>query len=125
MPEAKAANTISVDRFLLGILLAWVPIVIVIAPIFVSVFGEITNQKATGLGAVAGGLSEALLTFGIVAFVTTQIVAIVFLVRSIGSAETSQNIVAILTAGFSVLVLVATGLLLWLMWFVIPRLNNR
>lgn len=113
------------SRFLWGMLLAWVPFLLIITPTVPEVFRGISSQKATGLGAVAGGLSEAFVTFGIVAFVTAQVLAIVFLVRTIGKGETLQNIFAILSIALSAVLIVSTGLLLWVMLFVVPRLHGR
>ena len=121
---ANSANPLR-SRFLWGILLAWIPLVVIIAPTLPEVFRGISNQKATGLGAVAGGFSEAFVTFGFVAFVTAQVLAIIFLIRSIGVGKALQNIFAILSIALSVVTLVAIGLFLWLMLFVIPRLHSQ
>lgn len=125
MAEAASRSTVTRGRFLWGAILAWVPILIIVVPGLMEIFRGITNQKATGLGAVAGGLSEAFVTFGIVAFVTAQVTAIVLLVRSVGMGGTVQNFFAIFSIGLSVVTLVATGLLLWLILFIIPRLHSR
>ena len=72
-------------RFVNGLLLAWIPFVFFFAPMAVTFVRELSPQKATGLGAVAGGLSEGLITFGLAAIVVTQVGAIVLLARSFWS----------------------------------------
>lgn len=122
---AKAPGSVIFNRFILGILLAWVPYAVMTGLGLVRAFGEIQNQKATGLGAVAGGLSENFVTFGVVAFLATQAMAIVLLVRCVGMGETSQTILAILTMAMSILGIAATILAFWAVIFVIPHLHNR
>ena len=57
-------------RFLWGVSLAWAPwLPLLIASILGLTNGlrGISEQKATGLGAIIGGLAEALTSFGLVA----------------------------------------------------------
>ncbi|SRR6266852_2335405 len=54
--------------FLWGILLAWLPFV----PDILNAFKGITAQKATGLGAVAGGVAQSLFWFGLVVTVVSD-----------------------------------------------------
>lgn len=122
---AKAPASVFFNRFGLGILLAWAPFAIMAGLGFMRAITEIQNQKATGLGAVAGGFSESFVTFGIVAFLATQVMAIMLLVGCIGQGETSQTIVAILSMGLSALGIVATVLSVWAVVFVIPHLPNK
>ncbi|HSB74935.1 MAG TPA: hypothetical protein VLC12_04750 [Terriglobales bacterium] len=49
-----------------GMLLAWAPILALIIAITFIFRGGISEHKATGLGAVAGGLAEGYLVFGLV-----------------------------------------------------------
>ncbi len=125
MTDARALVDGWSTKFRIGILLAWIPFLVIVIPAFFEVFRGITNQKATGLGAVAGGLSHAFVTFGVSAFVVAQLLAIVFLIRSIGTGGAVQNIFAILSIGLCVVTLAATGLLFWIMLFVIPHLHSR
>lgn len=121
---AKAPAPVFFNRFGLGILLAWAPFAIMAGLGFMRAITEIQNQKATGLGAVAGGLSESFVTFGVVAFLATQVMAIILLFRCVGRGETSQTVVAILSMGLSVLGIIATILSFWAVVFVFPRLHN-
>jgi len=67
----------------LGLALAWVPLLGLYLPITFNMFRGITENKATGLAAVAGAWTESLLTFGLVAFVAAELAAIVVLVRAL------------------------------------------
>ena len=77
-------------KFRWGLLLAWIPLLFFIVPTvigFVNAFVSITNQRATGLAAVAGGFAEVLATFGLVAVVGSEVAAIVMLMRSLSRSH--------------------------------------
>ncbi len=79
-------NALTKNRFFWGLLLAWTPWV----PTMIGVgylFIGINNSKATGLAAVAGGMAELLVWWGIAAMFVTQIAAIVWLFRSLSSSD--------------------------------------
>jgi hypothetical protein len=116
---------VSFNRFILGILLTWAPFAMMAFLGFARALGEIENQKATGLGAVAGGLSNNFATFGIIEFLATQVMAIVLLARCIGKGETSQTVVVVLSMGMSLLGIVATVLSIWAVVFMIPHWQSR
>ncbi len=125
MSDTRAPSSLISNRFLVGVLLAWIPVVIIVIPAFMEMFRGISDRRATGLGAVAGGLSEAFVTFGMVAFVVAEGIAVYLLIRSIGMGGTAQNVFAILTIGLSVLTFLGTGLCLWMILYVMPRLHSR
>jgi hypothetical protein len=103
-------------RFLWGLLLAWapwIPILIGLGNALIS----IPKQKATGIGVVAGGLTELFVVWGIGAIVIGQIVAIVFLFRAFSSGHWARSLFSVLSIGLSSLMLVLVGLFLWLSWF--------
>jgi hypothetical protein len=66
-----------------GILLAWVPLAMVVVPGVFYSFHGITEQKATGLGAVAGGIAEMILTWGVLSFIGVEVASLVFTVRAL------------------------------------------
>lgn len=101
MPDPKRA------RFLYGILFAWVPCL----PLITSMASGILSarSKAIGLGAIAGGLSEALLT--LVPLCT--IVAIFLLARSFAHGHRLRAIVATISMLWSLLVLLLLGVSAW------------
>jgi len=63
-------------RFLWGVLLAWAPWIPTLIGIGYA-FRGISEQKATGLGAVAGGLVEVFVVWGIGTMIISQVAAII------------------------------------------------
>lgn len=84
--EASLTN----KRFWWALLLAWVPWV----PALTGLIIVSSNSKATGLAAVAGGLVELLVWWGIVTMFIAQIAAIVWLLRSFSSAHLVRSLIA-------------------------------
>lgn len=83
-------------RFLWGLLLAWAPWV----PTMIGVgylFIGINNSRATGLAAVAGGMAELLVWWGVAAMFVSQIAAIVWLVRSLSSRGIWYSVIAVVS----------------------------
>ena len=80
-------------RFLWGVLLAWIPFLFFV----LNAFREISTQKTTGLGAVAGGVTEAFATFGFAASVALQVTAIVLLVRAFSKKHPTRTFFAVLS----------------------------
>jgi hypothetical protein len=104
------------NKFRWGMLLAWIPLLLFIVPTALSVisaFVSKANERATGLGAVAGGFAEVLATFGLVVVVGSEVVAIVMLLRTLSRSHTKRNIVAIGSVCCSGLLLSLVGLFLW------------
>ena len=54
-------------RFVTGAMLAWIPFLLFFVLAILNAFRSIGENKATGLGAVAGGLTEGLVIFGFAA----------------------------------------------------------
>ena len=100
-------------RFIKGVLLAWIPLLFVLIATFFTAFRGLSSQKATGLGAVAGGFAEGLVVFGFAVMVASEIAAIVLLSRSISRTHGVRTFVSVVSIGASVLLLAATGALLW------------
>lgn len=96
-------------RLLYGLLFAWVPSF----PLLASIVGDAIayRSKATGLGAVAGGLSEALLLL----VPLTAVVAIYLLSRSFASGHLLRNFLAVTSILWSSLVLGLLGLFGWVL----------
>ncbi len=100
-------------RFLRGVLLIWIPLLPLIFASFNS-FKGISEQKATGLGAVAGGLAEVYVPLGLVLTVASLIAGTVLLFRAFSREHWPRSlfsVVSICVAGF---VLLVFGLFLWL-----------
>jgi hypothetical protein len=102
-------------RFALGVLLAWAPWV----PTLIGVgyaFRAVSNSKATGIGAIAGGFGEILVYWGIAAMLVTQVLAIVWLWRSFSREKMLNNLVGAVSIAMSGLTLLATGFFVWTTW---------
>jgi hypothetical protein len=101
-----------------GILFVWVPIIIVLLPIIVgavAAWRAIDNQKAIGLGAVAGGFSEAFATLGIISFVAAEISGCVLLSRSLSRAHGARSFLAVFSICIGGLTVLFTGITLWVL----------
>jgi hypothetical protein len=82
-------------RFVQGIALAWIPFIFLFVFGLQNTFRGIAASKATGLGAVAGGLAEGFATFGFAAMLVMQVSAAVLLVRSFSKAYWGRSIVTV------------------------------
>jgi hypothetical protein len=103
-------------RFVLGVLLAWVPWIPTLIGIG-SAFWGISEQKATGLGVVAGGLPEMFVLSGIGAILISQVAAMVLLFRAFSPGHSARTLFSVLSVCLSGLMLLLVGLSLWLLWF--------
>lgn len=92
--------------FLWGIVLTWALSIPFIIGIFHS-FQGISEQKATGIGALAGGLAEGFITFGLILAFLVPVVAIVLLIRSFSSGHRMRTLFSLLSIGWNVLMLLA------------------
>ena len=107
------------NRFLWGLVLAWAPAIPFIIGMS-NTFRGISEDKATGLGAVAGGLAEAYLIFGLVATLAFQVGGIVLLSRSFSPGHGARTVFSAFSIGWSILTLLLLGLFLWL-YFALPH----
>jgi hypothetical protein len=108
------------QRFRWGVSLAWGSFLLLFAPTFIQIFlifRSIEEQKATGLGAVAGGLSEAFLTFGLVVALGSQLTALVFLARSFPAQPSARKLLSVLSMVCSVFILLMAGAVVWFGYF--------
>jgi hypothetical protein len=96
-----------------GVLLAWIPFFFFMLPAVFNGFREISTQKATGLGAVAAGFTEAFATFGFAASVALPVAAIVLLLRALSKEHPTRTFFAILSICCSALTLSILALCLW------------
>jgi len=90
-------------RFLWGTVLTWalfIPFIIGIFP----AFRGISEQKATGVGALAGGLAEGFATFGLILALLMPVVAIGLLIRSFSSGHGMRSLVSLLYIGWNAIV---------------------
>lgn len=106
------SQDLSKKRFCWGIALVWLPSVPIILTA-VNSFRRISEQKAIGLGAVAGGLVEIYLPVVILLTVGVEVAAIVLLIRSFSRFQVGRTLVSVLSIGWSMLVIASFGLLIW------------
>ena len=102
-------------RFVWGLLLTWAPWLPSLIGL-ANVFRGISTEKATGIAAVAGGLSEMFVLVGLVTTTVFQVVAIAFLVRTFDADYRWRNLFSVVSIFFSVLMLVLISLFVWLSW---------
>jgi hypothetical protein len=100
-------------RFWWGLVLAWAPWI----PILVGLIHAISKQKATGIGGVAGGLTEIFVVWGIGAIVIGQVIAIILLFRAFSAGHWMRSLFSSVSICVSAMMLVLVGLFLWLSWF--------
>jgi hypothetical protein len=79
----------------------------------ISALAQMSTQNTTGLGAVAGGFTEVVATFGLVVIVGSEVAAIVMLLRTLSRSHPFRTIVAIISICCSGMLLLALGLFLW------------
>ncbi|MFI5089915.1 MAG: hypothetical protein ACHP7P_07635 [Terriglobales bacterium] len=106
------ADAIKRKRFLWGVLLAWAPFLFFVIG-FLSAIRGISSQKATGLGAVAGGISEFLATFGLAVTVVFEVCAIVLLLRAFSRGHSARSFFSVLSLCCSGFMILFLGLFFW------------
>ena len=100
-------------RFLWGVLLAWLPSIPFVIGLAAS-FKGFSEQRATGLGAVAGGFAEIFAAFGFALAFLFEVGAIVLLIRAFSGENRLRAFFSVVSIGVSVLMLFLFGLILWL-----------
>jgi hypothetical protein len=103
-------------RALWGVLLAWTPWL----PIMIglgSAFRGIAAEKATGLAAVAGGLTETFVLFGLLTTFVFEVAAIILLVRAFEPGHWLRSLFLAFSLCLSSLMLLLFGAFLWISWF--------
>lgn len=78
-----------------------------------NMFRGISTQKATGLGAVAGGLAEGYAAVTMILVFVLPLVAIVFLGKSLSKKPGSRSVISLLCIGWNGIMLVLSGLFVW------------
>lgn len=103
-------------RFLWGVALAWAPWVPMMIGLRYLFFG-ISNSKATGLAAVAGGFVEAYVVAGFAATLICEVAAMSLLFRAFSRGHGLRSAFSALSICVSGLMILVFCLLLWLFWF--------
>jgi hypothetical protein len=106
-------------RFFWGLALAWLPFIPVLVGL-VNAFRGISTEKATGLGAVAGGITEMGVLYVLTLAPILALSAMVLLLRSLSKAHPLRNIWAVISLCWSALMISLLALFFWLV-YVFPR----
>jgi hypothetical protein len=106
--------------FIWGMVLALIPSVPLIIGILRS-FRGISEQKATGLGAITVGFAEVYLIFGLILTFIFLVGAIVLLGRSFSGEHRMRALLSALSICWSALMLFVFGLLMWLFLIQLPH----
>jgi hypothetical protein len=103
-------------RFLWGVALAWAPWVPTMIGL-ASAFRGISNTKATGLAAVAGGFTETYVLVGLAATLICEVSAMALLFRAFSRGHGVRRAFSLLSICMSGLMILVFCLSLWLFWF--------
>ena len=109
--------------FLWGAILAGVSSIPFVIMFFNALHG-MSQDKATGLSAVAGSLTEAYATFGFILTFALPIAAIVLLGRSFSRGDRMRRLSSFLLILWSSSILLIYTLGGWFVFFQLPRLVN-
>ena len=105
-----------ISKFIKGTLFAWIPLLFFVVPVLVTIFRSISPQKATGLGAVADGLTGGLATFGLVAIVACEVYAVILLAGTLSKQQPLRGLFAVVSIGCATFLVVSLGALV--VWFI-------
>lgn len=108
-------------RFLWGMLLTGATFVLFL-PLFLATFRGVWQEKATGLGAVAGGVAEYFVSLGMVAGFLIPLAAIVFLIKSFSQGGLTRQLLSVAAIGWSLLMIVEASFGIWMLFFSSGRL---
>jgi hypothetical protein len=106
-------DDVNTKRVCWGALLVWIPWVPILIGLGLTLRG-IAKQKATGIVAVAGGLNELFVVWGIGAILIGQVAAIVLLSRAFSAGHIVRNLFSAVSICLSGILLLLVGLFLWL-----------
>jgi hypothetical protein len=105
--------------FLWGLLLAWSAL----PPVMygcANAFKGISEQKATGMAALVGGLAEGLVPYGLLLTIMAQVTAIILLIRGFSREYTGRSVLSAVSICWSVLTLFLIASTVWL-YLKMPR----
>ena len=89
--------------FLYGIALAWLPLLPMIVGL-ANAFRGISNEKATGVGAVAGGFAEIGMIYFLLLAPICVVAAFICLARSLSHLHSLRKVFAIISLGWTIIV---------------------
>ena len=109
-------NEVEKRRFLWGVSLAWspaLPLLLIGVLGVINAFRGISEQKATGIVALAGGLAEFFTIFGILVTLTFQVAAIVLLLRGFSGRHGYRSLLSAVSICLSTLMIFLLGVFVW------------
>ena len=118
MPELSIDTDPKRKRFLWGIAIGWfsfIPLVYGCA----NAFKGVSEQKATGIGAIAGGVAEICVLVGALVLLVSPMIAIYLLVTSWSHGKAARNFLSVITmlwSGFTLFLILGAA---WMI-FVFP-----
>jgi uncharacterized membrane protein YhaH (DUF805 family) len=107
-------------RFFWGLALAWLPFIPVLVGLANALRG-MSQQKATGIGAVAGGIAEMGVLYVLTLAPILTISAMVLLLRSLSKAHPLRNILAVISVCWGALMISVLALFFWLVYVKFPQ----
>src|ERR1700733_12933994 len=110
--DSVPAGRIADRRFLWGTLLVGASSIPVLVEVFNS-FRGLSENKATGMGAVAGGIAEGFVTFGLACALLFSVFGVVFLVRAFSRERWVRSILSVLAICFSALTMLFVVFSIW------------
>ena len=118
--DSQPEDIKSKKRFLCGVCLAWTPFLFLTLPMAIGVSSAvrgISREKATGLAAIAGRLTEFFSTFGLAAILVFEVAAIILLLRTFSGGHTRRAVFSVISICCSLFMLMIVGLFLWAVAF--------
>ena len=112
------------NRFAWGMALVWLPELPLLRFILIA-FSQFSTAKTVGLGAFAGGWSEAYLgfpKFGIVLTIVVEVVAIVLLAGTFSRDHWIRVIFNVVSIGWAGLMTIVYGFALWFFAVKLPQM---
>src|SRR5436853_7411831 len=102
-------------RYFWGLILVWSPWLPTLIGLANVVRGILTD-KATGLAALAGGLTEMFLVVGLITTFVFQVVGIVLFARAFEGGHWFRNLLSAVSIFVSGIMLLLIFLFVWLSW---------
>jgi hypothetical protein len=112
----EPADEVRKKRFLWGVLLVWTPWIPIAIGLGDALIG-MSRQRATGIGVLAGGVTELFVVWGIGSILIAQVAAIILMFRAFSPGHWVRTLFSVLSICLSGLMLLLVGLFLWLSWF--------
>ena len=119
MPEPSSIADPKRKRFFWGVAIGWFSIIPLLYGC-ANAFKGVSEQKATGLGTVAGGVAEVCAMVGALVLLVSPLIAIYLLVTSWSRGQAARNFFSVLTilwSGFTLFLIMGAA---WLI-FVFPH----